>query len=131
MILKVIEAQGVGLGTEYRVKGEEGKNVVTYLGKKGEEAENYIAIDESEKAIDAKHMMIEYRSREAVYYIKDNNSDSGTFLKIQQPLKLVPGYIFAFGESSMAIAYIDGMTITLKFLGGPKEGQTLYVSAQQ
>lgn len=127
MTFKVIEAQGVELGTEYKLFPLKNENLQTYLGKKLEDEiiANYVEVAESETAVDKKHVLIEYKSNEQAYYLKDNGSESGTFLKVRAPLKLIPGYIFAFGESSMAISYIEGMTITLKFLGGPKEGQIL------
>lgn len=127
LTFKVIEAQGVELGIEYRLIPPKNENLQTYLGKRlGDETiRNYVEIAESETAIDKKHVSIEYKSNEQAYYLKDNGSESGTFLKVQAPLKLIAGYIFAFGESSMAISYIEGMTITLKFLGGSKEGRTL------
>jgi len=123
----VIEAQGVELGAEYKLIPSKNTSLSTYLGKKvnDERIDNYVEIADTETAISTKHVIIEYKTEERIYYLKDNNSDSGTFLKIRAPFKLVPGYIFAFGESSMAIAYIDGMSITLKFLGGPKEGKIL------
>ena len=78
------------------------EDLITYLGKKisDENSANYIKIPESETAIDAKHMEIQYRDDK--YYVRDNGSESGTFFRIDKPLKLIPGYIFAFAESSMA-----------------------------
>lgn len=93
-----------------------------------EECKNYIETPECEFAISAKHMQIEYRNESHKFYAKDNGSDSGTFYKIERPIKLKQGYVLAFGESSMAITTLELNKLSVKFLGGSREDQSLYFS---
>ena len=100
--------------------------MLTYLGKGHERAQkDYIEIPTCETTVGVNHILLEYRSAAKGFYVKDNGSEAGTFLKIERPLKLKQGYIFAFGESSMAIASLEEAKILLKFLGGSKEDKSL------
>ena len=100
-----MEGQGLDSGIEYKIDLNKMKGNIVYLGRKpiNDPAINYIEIPDCETAIGIKHMEIEYRNESRSYFVKDNESENGTFLKIDRSLKLVPGYIFAFGESRKAI----------------------------
>lgn len=43
----------------------------------------------------------------------------GTFIRIEDPIKLHSSYVFAYGDSHM-VAYIEKETLKLKFIQGPK-----------
>ncbi len=71
------------------------------------------------------HIAVQYRQSEARFFVKDNGTESGTYLKVEKPLRLIQGEVLAFGESSMAIT-AAGETLALKFLGGSYEDKSLY-----
>ena len=43
----------------------------------------------------------------------------GTFIRIDQPLKLKSSYVVSFGESHMIIN-LDNSLVSLRFIEGPK-----------
>ena len=51
--------------------------------------------------------------------MKDLSDGSGTFIKIQIPLKLVTGTIFSFGDNHIA-TFVTADSISLKFLEGTR-----------
>jgi hypothetical protein len=62
-------------------------------------------------------MVIKFSESTKKYYIKDLSDGTGTFIKIEKPLKIISNYIISFGDSHMTVL-IDGGIITIKFLEG-------------
>lgn len=116
----------LGAGTEYGVNVAESSDSLAYIGKKTEVApQPGVIIPDCEAGISPAHIVVQYRKDMKAYFIKDNSSELGTFLKVDKPLEIKHGYVFAFGESSMAVTKESANKIICKFLSGSKEKQTL------
>jgi len=50
-------------------------------------------------------MIIKYSIAEKRYFLRDLGEGSGTFVKIQTPLRLKNGYIISFGDSHMTVSF--------------------------
>lgn len=86
---------------------------------------NDLAILEEDKGMGKMHLVINYNSPTKKYTIKDLGQGTGTFVRIDHPLNLKENYIISYGESHMAIQFLDQEQngIILKFLEGPKQGE--------
>eukprot|EP00826_Nyctotherus_ovalis_P044390 TRINITY_DN4790_c0_g1_i3.p2 TRINITY_DN4790_c0_g1~~TRINITY_DN4790_c0_g1_i3.p2 ORF type:complete len:100 (-),score=33.83 TRINITY_DN4790_c0_g1_i3:435-734(-) len=97
-----------------------------YLGSEleGREREDYVGIPRSESGIGPEHMLLEYREEVQGFYARDNQSDLGTFVKVQTPLQLVAGYTFAFGDSSIMVAFANPSRLVVKLASEGKDEQS-------
>mmetsp|Transcript_334 Transcript_334/g.354 ORF Transcript_334/g.354 Transcript_334/m.354 type:complete len:247 (+) Transcript_334:6-746(+) len=107
----------------------------TYIGSALEDSTgvlNDLAILEEEKGMGKMHLVITFNPTVKKYSIKDLGQGTGTFVRIDNPLKLKENYIISFGESHMAIQFLDPNedSIVLKFLEGPKQGETYTFSKE-
>ena len=129
LTLKVVESQSLEIGMVFTINTTGSVDNVVYVGTDaGGDSPSLskgIIIPKSEASIGPKHVAIQYRKDSKKYYVKDNGSESGTYLRIDKPLELKQGYILAFGESNMAVATEEGNGISFKFLSGSKDDQTL------
>jgi hypothetical protein len=50
-------------------------------------------------------MIIRYNLSDRRYYLQDLGNGSGTFVKIDSPLKVKNGYIISFGDSHMTVSF--------------------------
>lgn len=72
-----------------------------------------------EVGIGRQHFQIRYAAEEKRYYIKDLSQGTGTFIKIQSPLKLRTSQIISFGGNHFTVLIgPENKCITLKFLEG-------------
>ena len=127
LILEVIEAQSIANGTEYSIIPPGDSDYITVVGTDDspEKETNAVVIPKSEAEVGPKHMIVQYKKETRSYQIKDNGFESGTFLRIGKPIEIKQGYIFAFGQSSMAIMAIDSAKLALKFITGSREDEVL------
>lgn len=136
----IMNAGGIATG------GRNKKDGVIYLGsqkyklstKTGQQRlMNDILLNDA--SVGERHCMLKYNPATKKYYIKDLGEGSGTFVKIDQELKLKSGYIVSFSDSHLVLSINDknsnpnsplvaqntpaNNAITLKFLDGPKIDQ--------
>ena len=93
------------------------------LDKEGKLLVNDIWLSEQEKGVGKRHFMIKFNKGERYlesqsYFIKDMGDGLGTFIRVEQPLKLRNLNIVSFGDSHM-IVNIDGNLVNLRFIEGP------------
>ena len=50
-------------------------------------------------------MIIKYNMTDKHYYMRDLGDGSGTFVRIDQALKLKNGYIISYGDSHMTVNF--------------------------
>lgn len=82
-------------------------------------------------------MVIKYNMSDRRYYLQDLGNGSGTFVKIDAPLKVKNGYIISFGDSHMTVSFYNDIVnrdqimdrIQLKFIDGPKTDATYEFSS--
>ena len=74
------------------------------------------------------HFVIQYQVSKKAYFIKDCGNGTGTFVKVEHELPLEHGFMFTFGESHMIVSLAKQDTIEIRFFGGPKQDEMLYVS---
>lgn len=123
LILKVIEGQLlIGQVIQINAMGMVGgkrKDSCTYFGQcnSSDGVYNDFNFPAEELGVGKRHMMIKYSESSRKYCLKDLSDGTGTFVKINKPLKLVSNYIISFGDSHFTVV-IDGSQITLKFLEG-------------
>lgn len=134
LTLSVIETVHLEIGAEYEIipTGLESSKRATkdncvYAGtleKQGNLIANDILLPEDEKGAGKRHFMIKYNkgksySEKQNYFLKDMGDGMGTFIRIEQPLKLKNSYIVSFGDSHMMVN-IENNLLTIRFVEGPK-----------
>ena len=62
-----------------------------------------VGIEESDEG--KRHMIIKYNISDHRYYLQDLGNGSGTFVKIESPLKLKNGYIISFSDSHLTVNF--------------------------
>ena len=130
------ELNPAGLLTGGRLKGD-GK---TYLGSQKykissrdgqQQLKNDILLNDT--SVGERQSMLKYNPSNKRYYLRDLGEGSGTFVKIQQRVRLISGAIVSFSDSHVAIGISEGAsngkhtqqnTLSLRFLEGPKLDQT-------
>ncbi len=126
----MVEAQSLSPGTEFQIQSSANEDKLAYLGTgiaaQSDASSDIVKIPQNETGIASAHVAIQYRKTSRKFFAKDNGTESGTYLKVEKPLLLSQGDVLAFGESSMAVMMV-GKKLTLKFLGGLIEDQTLYL----
>ena len=90
---------------------------------------NDILLSDKEKGIGRRHFLIQYyqkqsNSAKGGYFIKDLGDGMGTFIRLEQPLKLENDYIVSFGDSHLIIK-IDNNNLFLRFIDGPRSEEKL------
>ena len=80
---------------------------------------------QEELGVGKRHMVIKFSEANKKYYVKDLSDGTGTFIKIEKPLKLITNYIISFGDSHMTVL-VDTGQITLKFLEGIRANEKRY-----
>lgn len=68
---------------------------------------NDFDISYDESGVSKRHMIIKYSIAEKRYFLRDLGEGSGTFVKIQTPLRLKNGYIISFGDSHMTVNFFS------------------------
>ena len=63
--------------------------------------------DDESLGIGKRHFIIKYNIETKNYYLRDLGDGSGTFIKIETPLILKPGYIISYGDSHMVVQIFD------------------------
>ena len=136
LLLEVQEGPILTKGTQYMITARgyvNSKRSVpdgcVYMGKQDVdeatgEHKNDIVLPLNEPGIGMMHLIIQYDSVHSSYTVKDLGQGSGTFIKIEKPLKLNSGNVIAFGGSHMAVDLLIDGKIQLKFLEGPMSGTT-------
>ncbi|OMJ66943.1 hypothetical protein SteCoe_36043 [Stentor coeruleus] len=129
LIISVIETMHLVIGNEYEIfpTGLENskraiKDSCVYAGtleKQGNLIVNDILLPEDEKGAGKRHFMIKYNKEKQNYFLKDMGDGMGTFIRIEQPLKLKNSYIVSFGDSHMMVN-IENNLLTIRFVEGPK-----------
>jgi hypothetical protein len=72
-----------------------------------------------EQGFGKKHMLIKYVAEAKQYFLRDLGDGTGTFVKIQAPLKVSNGFIVSFGDTHMTLCVEkEKKQITIKFLEG-------------
>lgn len=98
-------------------KKNDGKVLVSF---EKENADIFIPfLNENEKTC----FTIEYKKESDSFFLTSPRLASGTFIKIDQPLRITNNNIFAIGESNFIIDCTIPDQISLQFLEGPKSGQ--------
>ena len=123
---QVYEISSDGLKNGLR-KSKDGCVYAGYLEKQGNLVVNDIVLNPKEKGVGKRHFMIKYqkgngKTENSKYYIKDMGEGLGTFIRIDNPLKLKNDYIICFGDTHM-IVRIDSSILALRFIEGPKIDQ--------
>jgi FHA domain len=129
LTLIVLDTVHMPLGHEYEIYPEgfkaskrKSRDNCVYAGcveKQGNLIINDILLPPEEKGIGKRHFMVKYNKNKHTYAIKDMGEGMGTFIRLDQPLKLKSSYIISFGDSHM-IVNLDNTFITLRFIEGPK-----------
>lgn len=134
LILSVIETVHLEIGTEYEIlptglqsSKRATKDNCVYVGtleKQGNLIANDILLPEDEKGAGKRHFMIKYNKGKSKlekqsYFLKDMGDGMGTFIRIEQPLRLKNSYIISFGDSHMMVN-IENNLLTIRFVEGPK-----------
>jgi hypothetical protein len=134
LTLTIVDTVHMVVGTQYEILPHGlacAKRLVkdgcVYAGsaeKQGRLVINDIILPENEKGVGKRHFLIQYNKgrfyiEKASFFIKDMGEGLGTFIRIEKPIKLIPAYIFSFGDSHM-IVHIENTLLTLKFIEGPK-----------
>jgi pSer/pThr/pTyr-binding forkhead associated (FHA) protein len=84
-----------------------------------------------EAGIGLQHFHIRYSAEEKKYYIKDLSQGSGTFIKIQAPLKLQTSQIISFGGNHVTVLLgPENKYITLKCLEGIRTNEKFTFSPE-
>ena len=96
---------------------------------KGDHVYNDYNFPYDEIGIGKRHFLIKFDDPSKSYFLKDLGEGTGTFIKLETPLKLVSGYIISFGDSHMTIL-IDEKKIVLKFLEGIRANEKRYCIQQ-
>ncbi|CAG9325073.1 unnamed protein product [Blepharisma stoltei] len=105
-------------------------DLCTYIGAAemdGDEVINDFVVDELDKGMGKKHLVIKFIPNKGKYFISDLGEGTGTFVRIDAPLVLRDSYIISFGDSHMATQFVPNMPnkISLKFLEGPKQNEVI------
>ena len=74
----------------------------------------------SEYGFGGRHFIIFYDTELNEYFLKDLGEGSGTFVKLEQELKLKNGNIISFTDNHMLISIKENDSIFIKFLEGTK-----------
>jgi hypothetical protein len=64
-----------------------------------------VEVEESDEG--KRHMIIKYNMIDRRYYLQDLGNGSGTFVKIDNPLRMKNGYIISFGDSHMTVSFFQ------------------------
>ena len=136
LLLEVQEGPVLEPGTRYLLTARgypnSKRNIpdgMVYFGKQDAdeatgESKNDIVLSSEEPGIGLMHFVIQFNRTQNAFAVKDLGQGSGTFIKIQAPLKLTTGNVIAFGESHMAVDMLLDGKIQLKFLEGAATNMT-------
>ena len=132
--LSVIDSVKMIIGTSYEIfpyglKGSlrNSKDGCVYAGSSkgnGMLQVNDIVLNEEEKGVGSRHFMIQYFKEKGNYMIKDMGEGMGTFIRLDNPLKLQNNFIVSFGESHVIIQ-VESQTLNLRFIDGPRNEEKL------
>lgn len=70
------------------------------------------------------HFVIYFNEKMNNYFVMNQKISSTTFIKINKEIKINKNYIISIGESNLIVDIQDSDNIVIKFLEGPKSGQT-------
>ena len=139
LTLTVIDSAKMLIGSQYEIfpyglKSSQRnlKDGCVYAGsleKSGNLKINDIILPEEEKGVGKRHFMIQFVKGEkyidkGAYMIKDMGEGMGTFIRLDNPLKLQNNFIISFGESHV-IVQIDASQLHLRFIDGPRTEEKL------
>ena len=134
LTLIIIDTVHMIIGSEYEINPQglstSNRNIkdgCVYAGsleKQGRVFINDIVLPEKEKGIGKRHFLIKHdkgneHKEHTSYYLKDLGEGMGTFIRIENPIKLKSSYIISFGESHL-ITNINKKTLIIRFIDGPK-----------
>ena len=134
LALVIVDSVHLNLNSEYIIvptglsnSNRKAKDSCVYAGtleQQGNMIVNDIVLPSTEKGTGKRHFMIKFNKGELYidqhkYFLKDMGEGLGTFVRIDQPLKLQSSYIISFGDSHMIVT-LENSLLTLRFIQGPK-----------
>lgn len=129
--ITIIDSQELQIGQEYLINSSGLKDNRTKI-KTGcvyggcDPSVNDIILSDKEKGVGSKHFMLQYDPRyKNKYVLRDLGEGMGTFIRIDNQLKLITNYIVSFGDSHMIVVIESPEVLTLKFIDGQKTNQKL------
>ena len=151
LTLTVIDGKTFPAGTEIVInagglaKGGRGKkDGITYFGSqkykistKNSQQKLMNDVLLNDETVGMRHSMLKYNPMTRKYALKDLGDGSGTFIKVENKIKIKSGYIMSFSDSHVLLSISEGIkekslpdlekapkdALTLKFLDGPKLGK--------